>query len=365
MGFITRHPVLTIFIAATIGLGGYATKKAMQPPPTTGQFQQRVAAQPAVRVEQVAMRTVAQHVESVGTTLANQSIDITAKVADTLSKIHFEDGQLVQQGDLLAELTNAAEASRLAEAQVTANEARRQFERMQELAKNRLVATTDVENARSALETAEARLEGVLVAMSDRVVRAPFSGLLGFRQVSPGSLISPGTVITTLDDISIIKLDFTVPEVYLADMQPGMPIVARSVVYPGRDFYGTVRVVNSRVDPVTRAVQVRAEIDNADAALRPGMLMTLSMDIKEHEALVIAEEAVMVDRDRQYVMVVDDKGVVRRADVRLGRREPGLVEVNSGLTPGDRVVIEGASNVRPGQTVNVLPPSDTLAAQSS
>ncbi|MGV3591497.1 MAG: efflux RND transporter periplasmic adaptor subunit [Gammaproteobacteria bacterium] len=364
MRAITRHPVLVLFVVALIGLGGFAAHKAMQPPPATGQFQQRGAAQPSVRVESVALRSVADHVESVGTTLANQSIDITAKVAETLSKIHFEDGQLVQQGDLLAELTNAAEASRLAEAQAAADEARRQFTRLEELAKNRLVATTDVSAARTALETAEARLEGVMVAMSDRVVRAPFGGVLGFRQVSPGSLINPGTVITTLDDISVIKLDFTVPEVYLADMQAGMPITARSVVYGEREFRGKIQVVGSRVDPVTRAVQVRAEIDNADGALRPGMLMTLKMDIDTHDALVIAEEAVMVDRNRQYVMVVDDKDIVRRADVKLGRREPGIVEVSAGLAPGDRVVVEGASYVRPGQTVKVLA-ADTLAAQSS
>jgi membrane fusion protein (multidrug efflux system) len=361
---ITRHPVLILFIVALVGLGGFAAKKAMQPPPSTGQFQQRGGAQPSVRVETVALRSVAEHVESVGTTLANQSIDITAKVAETLSRLHFQDGQFVEEGALLAELTNAAEASRLAEAQVAANEARRQFDRLQELAKNRLVANSDVEVARTALQTAEARLEGVMVAMRDRVVRAPFSGVLGFSRVSAGSLINPGTVITTLDDISVIKLDFTVPEVYLSDVQPGLPVSARSVVYADREFNGTIRVVNSRVDPVTRAVQVRAEIDNADGALRPGMLMTLKMDIKAHDALVIAEEAVMVDRDRQYVMVVDDKDVIRRADVKLGRREPGIVEVSAGLTPGDRVVIEGASNVRPGQTVKVLAAVDTVAAQS-
>jgi membrane fusion protein, multidrug efflux system len=202
------------------------------------------------------------------------------------------------------------------------------------------------------------------VAMDDRVVRAPFTGLLGFRQVSAGSLINPGTVITTLDDTSIIKLDFTVPEVYLADIRPGLNVRAHSIVYANREFAGEVRVVGSRIDPVTRSVQVRAEIDNADGALRPGMLMTLTMDINTHDALVVPEEAVMVDQDRQYVMVVDDGDVARRTEVQLGRREPGVVEVTAGLVPGDRVVVEGASNVRAGQNVKVLPDAQ-VAAQSS
>lgn len=364
MRFFTRHPILVAFVVVLAGLSWYAIDKALQPPPETGQFGNRNVLEPAVRVQNVAVHTLAEQVESVGTTLANQSIDITAKVSETLSKIHFEDGQFVQQGDLLVELTNDAEASRLAEAQASANDARRQFARLEELSKNKLVSTTDLEVARTAMQTAEARLDGVLVNMSDRVVRAPFTGLLGFRQVSAGSLISPGTVITTLDDISIIKLDFTVPEAYLAAIHPGLNIHAQSVVYEGRDFPGEVRVVGSRIDPVTRSVQVRAEIDNGDAALRPGMLMTIKLDIDTHDAMVVPEEAVMVDRNVQYVMVLNDNDTVRRAELQLGRREPGIVEVLSGLTPGDRVVVEGANNLRPGQKVKVLPDSE-VAAQPS
>jgi membrane fusion protein (multidrug efflux system) len=360
--FITRHPVLILFVAGLVGLGGFAANKLMQPPPATGQFQQRASAQPSVRIQPVTVETVAEQVESVGTTLANQSIDITAKVAETLSRIHFEDGQFVEQGDLLVELTNSAEASRLAEAQASANDARRQYARMDELIKNRMVSTTDLELARTAMETADARLDGVLVAMDDRVVRAPFSGLLGFRQVSAGSLINPGTVITTLDDISVVKLDFTVPEIYLADIHPGLMVEAHSVVYADRTFSGEIRVVGSRIDPVTRSVQVRAEIDNADGTLRPGMLMTLSMDLNAHEAMVVPEEAVMVDQDRQYVMALDQDNVARRVEVQLGRRQPGIVEVISGLVPGQPVVVEGASQLRPGQTVKVLP--EQAATQS-
>ena len=364
MRFVTRHPVLIVFLAALAGLSWYAAQKAMEPPPTTGGFQSNNALQPAVRVQAAGVHTIAEKVESVGTTQANQSINITAKVAETLSKIHFEDGQFVQKGDVLVELTNSAEASRLAEAQAAANDARRQFARLEELSKNKLVSTTDLEVARTAMETAEARLDGVLVAMDDRIVRAPFTGLLGFRQVSAGSLISPGTVITTLDDTSVIKLDFTVPEVYFASVRPGLSIRAQSVVYVDRDFLGDVSVVGSRIDPVTRSVQVRAEIDNAEGALRPGMLMTVSMDIDTHDALVVPEEAVMVDQNRQYVMTVDAGDIARRNEVELGRREPGIVEVISGLVPGERVVIEGASNVRAGQRVKVLS-GDEVATQPS
>jgi membrane fusion protein (multidrug efflux system) len=352
MRILKRHPLLLCFVCAIAVLALLSYKKTQEEPSVTSN--QRIQSGPTpISVETVGRQLMADQVESVGTTGANESIDITAKVAETLSKIHFEDGAFVQKGDLLVELTNAAEASRLAEAQASANDAHRQLTRLEELFKRNMVASTDLDVARTAVQTADARLEGVMVNMDDRLVRAPFTGLLGFRNVSEGSLISPGTIITTLDDISVIKLDFTIPEVYLADIKVGQKISANSVVYRDQQFEGEVSVVGSRVDPVTRSVVVRAIIDNQDATLRPGMLLTVSMDLNEHEALVVPEESVIVNQDQQFVMVVDGD-TVRRVEVTLGQRRPGVVEVLSGLTPGERIVTEGVAQVRPGQPVTIL-----------
>src|SRR5690606_19127617 len=146
----------------------------------------------------------------------------------------------------------------LTEARASAEDARRQYERLQNLAANNLIAATDVDVARTRAETAEARLEGVMVAMDDRLIRAPFSGVLGFRNISEGSLLNPNTVITTLDDISVIKLDFTIAEIYLAELGIGQKVTARSIVYDDLAFEGEVQVIGSRIDPVTRSVAVRA-----------------------------------------------------------------------------------------------------------
>ena len=203
-------------------------------------------------VKPVTRQLIADQVESIGTAVANESVNLAAKVSETISKVHFEDGAFTQQGDILIELTNSAEASRLAEAQASANEAKRQHERLKDLVARNLVATTDLDQARTNMETSVARLEGVLVAMSDRLIRAPFDGLLGFRNVSEGSLLSSNTLITTLDDISLIKLDFTIAEIYLADVKIGQAIQAKSIVYGDRVFDGVIQVIGSRVDPVTR-----------------------------------------------------------------------------------------------------------------
>src|SRR5690606_150201 len=174
----------------------------------------------------------------------------------------------------------------------------------------------------------------------DRLIQAPFAGLLGFRQVSPGTLLSPNTTITSIDDISVIKLDFTVPETFIGVMTPGARVVAKSVSFPGRDFVGTVRTVGSRVDPVTRAITVRALIPNDDRTLRPGMLLTVEVVTGEREALVVPESAVFQVQNRAYVYRIDGESA-REQQIQVGSRSFGLVEVIGGLAEGDVIVTEG------------------------
>jgi membrane fusion protein (multidrug efflux system) len=193
----------------------------------------------------------------------------------------------------------------------------------------------------------QARLNSVVARLRDRLIQAPFSGLLGFRQVSPGTMLSPNTPITSIDDISIIKLDFTVPETFIGAMAPGARVVARSVSFPGREFVGTVRTVGSRVDPVTRAMTIRAHIENADRSLRPGMLLTVEVVTGERQALVVPEGAVFQVQNRAYVYTADGD-IARQRQIEIGGRRFGVVEVLSGLEEGELVVIEGIVKLRDG-----------------
>jgi membrane fusion protein, multidrug efflux system len=372
--FLTRHPLLILFVIGVIGLSYAAWNKIQNPVAGPGAGPFAGAGGPgrggpgarggaAVAVEMVRRQIIADQIESVGTTTANESLNLTAKVSDTISRIHFNDGDFVRQGDILVELTNASEATRLTEARAAAADARRQYDRLRSLGAANLIAPTDIDEARTRAETAEARLEGVMVAMDDRLIRAPFSGVLGFRNVSEGSLLTPSTVITTLDDISVIKLDFTIAELYLAAVQAGQPIKARSIVYRDHEFEGEVRVVGSRIDPVTRSVSVRAHIDNPEGMLRPGMLLTVALGLNAYEATVIPEQAVVPSQGRQYVFVVDEESIAQRVEVELGRRRPGLVEVIAGVQPGQRVVTQGLGQMRPGMPVRILnQPLTELAA---
>lgn len=359
MSRLLRHPVLLAFIAGFAVIAYMTVHKALEQDAAVATGRRGPPQSSLVTVDTVDQAMMSDEVESLGTALANESIEITAKVADTIDDIHFQDGDYVQAGQLLVALTNETESFRLAEAQAAANDAKRQLDRMEELAALQMIPGVDLDTARTAMETASARLEGVMVTMNDKVVRAPFTGLLGFRQVSSGGLVSPGTVITTLDDISVIKLDYTIPEVFLASVKPGQMISAHSVVYRDREFAGEIRVVGSRVDPVTRSVTVRAHIDNKDGVLRPGMLLTIKMQLNERESLTVPEQAVVVNGERQYVWVVDSQNNARQADVTLGRRRPGIVEVLSGLNFGERIVTEGVNQVRAGQPVQVAMPTES------
>lgn len=310
---------------------------------------------PAVFAAEVKSDRFTDRLEALGTLRANESVVLTASVTETVTAIHFDDGDRVEAGKVLVEMTSAEERALLQEARATAAEARRQYERVKSLEAEGTAAKSLLDERQREWETARARLAAITSRLNDRLVRAPFAGVLGLRNISVGALVTPGDVVTTLDDDSIMKLDFAVPSTYLESLRPGLAIIARAAAYPGRVFSGEVKSIDSRIDPVTRAVQVRAVLPNADRALKPGMLMQIELLRNPRQALVIPEEALVPQGQRQFVLVIDAAAgnkVVRR-EVKLGGRRPGEVEILQGLAVGDQVITDGTVKVRPGQTVNV------------
>ena len=305
---------------------------------------------PLVTVGRARRDSIYDVVEALGTTQANESVTLTAKVTDTVRRVNFEDGDYVEAGAVLIELTNQEEEALLAEARANLDDAESQLRRLEDLSGRGLTSASELDVARSRAGASRARLNSVLARLRDRLILAPFSGLLGFRQVSPGTLLSPNTPITSIDDISLIKLDFTVPETFVGSMAPGAKIVAKSVSFTDREFEGTVRTIGSRVDPVTRAVTVRAHIDNKDRALRPGMLLTVEVVTAERAALVVPEGSVFQVQNRAYVYRVDGDTVHQR-EIDVGGRRFGVVEVLGGLDEGDLIVVEGIIKLREGARV--------------
>jgi membrane fusion protein (multidrug efflux system) len=262
---------------------------------------------------------------------------------------------------VLIELTNEEQTALLAEAKAALDDAKRQLDRIEGLARQGSVPLSQADEARARHAGTRARYEAIVARLDDRLIRAPFAGVLGFRRVSPGTLVTPGATITTLDDISLIKLDFTVPEVFLAAVHRGQTVIAASPAYPDRAFQGEVQNIDSRIDPVTRSVIVRAHIANPDRVLSPGMLLTVRLQRDAVESLAVRESAVLQVADAAYVYLVQEGRAVRR-QVTTGRRVPGLVEITDGLTPGEAVVTEGMIKIRDGMPVRTTAQSGVPAA---
>lgn len=293
-------------------------------------------------------------IEALGTARANESLMLSAKVTETVSRVNFEDGQQVSEGAVLVELTDRAEVAALKEAQSAFAEADKQARRLEDLVAQGTVPRSAVDQQVALRDQARARMEAIRARLSDRVITAPFAGQLGFRMVSPGALVTPGTPITTLDDIDTIKLDFPVPERFFAELAPGRSIVARTAAYPDRDFEGTVASVDSRVDPATRSVTVRADIDNAERLLRPGMLMVVELRTPPREVVVIDEISLVQVGSEAFVYRVAADDTAERVIVQPGRRNGGRVEIVAGLEPGARIVSEGVVKLRPGMALTLL-----------
>lgn len=319
-----------------------------------------------VMVATVVMDEFVDSIEAVGTATANESIIVTAKVTEKLSSLNFEDGRFVEAGTIIAELTDDEAGADLTEARASLTEAQQQFERISGLFDRGNTTRAALDQAVSARDRAAARVEALEARMADRLIRAPFDGVLGLRMVSPGTLVRPGDEITTLDDISIIKLDFSVPETFLGSLTPGLEVTAKSAAYPAREFIGTISAIGTRIDPVTRTALVRAEIPNPDGTLKPGMLMTTQVLQNRRQSMKIPEESLVpINRDN-FVFVVRDgeRGPqIEQVKVEIGGRRPGSVEILDGLDLGDRVVTEGTNRVRPGAPVNILSSDARPAAE--
>lgn len=305
--------------------------------------------------------------QAIGTAQARESIVLTPKVADTIRALRFDSGDRVRRGQVLVEMSSVEQAADLAEARAAHQAAQDELRRYQELYDRGFASQARLDTVRAAAEAAEARLNAGGSRIADRTIRAPFAGVVGLRTASPGQYVRPGDQIGTLDDVSEIKLDFDVPETQIARLRAGVEINARTAAYPERMFSGVIANVDSRIDPTTRTVRVRAMLPNSDEALRPGMLLTVEVRSNPREALAVPEIAILDQADGAYVYRVAAGDGGERAElvrIRTGQRSGGMAEVIEGIAPGDRIIVEGVQGVRPGQPVQVGAPDANNAVQA-
>lgn len=346
---LLRQPV-PLIVVGVVAVGAYwlffsgdggATRQGRPPMP--------------VEVITAATDTVNVTLEAVGTTRALEAVVLTVEDSGRIDSINFSEGDLVAVGDLLVSLKADEQQAGMAEAQARAKEAQKALKRVRGLSTGQVVSQARIDEMEAALATAEAAAAAAAARLARYEIRAPFDGRVGLREVSPGSLVNPGDQITTLNTINPIRLRFSVPDLVIGQLKPGLEVVARTRAFKDNAFEGIVKFIDSQVDEDTRSVAIEAELDNAQGLLRPGMLMSVDMIVERHaNAVVIPEEAIIMRGANQYVFVVKE-GAAHRVAVTLGQRRPGSVEIQEGVNVGDQVVTGGLQKIIHMQPVMAMP----------
>lgn len=336
------------FCCLLLLLGWASIASAQSKPPVIGYY--------------VETETWSDPLEALGTLRADESVTLSATVTDTIAEINFDDGEQVERGRLLVRLEDAEEQALLRAAQAITDERRDASDRASQLQQRNLAARADVEDTQSQLRQAQADAQALEARLEKNYrIHAPFSGRVGFRDVSVGTLVTPGMALVTLDKLDVMKLDFTVPAVFLGRLSAGLSLSATTAAYPDEVFRGDVASIGTRIDPVSRSVSVRAELANPDLKLRPGMLMEVIVQQRVRNTLVLPEAAIQPSGNRHFVMVIqqqENAPRLERREVAIGERRSGEVEVLEGISEGDLVVIHGLQLAREGQEIRLLGVAD-------
>lgn len=303
------------------------------------------------------VRTFADRIEVLGVAKGRESVSITSSTTELVTRVRFRDGQTVQRGAVLVDLQSSEEDADITVARAAMIQAKRTYDRWKELGAKGYASTAAVEQYQAAYAQAVANLQAAQSRKGDRSIRAPFSGVVGISDIAPGALINPGTVIATLDDISVIRVDFDIPDRYLAQIQQGQAIVARPDALPGEVVAGRIAMLDTRVNERTRTIRGRAEFPNPGRRLKPGMLIHVGIDRAQHQGVAVPEAAVQFDASLSNVFVIGVRGGKSVAELRAvstGASDGGFIEITSGLKAGERVVADGLNRVRAGQPVRVV-----------
>lgn len=329
-----------LLLLALSGIAVLAWLQWQQP----GQAQQPPSRRAApVTAFEVQAKPFQEEIAALGTLRARESVDITSSVAQIITRLHFDDGQTVDKGQLLATLKQDAELASQKELQANLQDADREVRRLKNLAQQNQVAQMELDKARTRVEVVRHQIEEVQSMLADRTIVAPFAGVLGLREVSEGALVTPGQRLTTLDDLSTMRLDFTVPAAQLAFLQIGQQVTATTQAYP-QQFEARISAINTRIDPVARAVSVRAVLANPQQLLRPGLLMEARIVGPLRQTLLIPEESLESRAQQHYVWRIEGD-LAQRSPVTIGSRQPGWVEIIRGVTAGDRLVRDGVGRL--------------------
>lgn len=302
------------------------------------------------------LRPFADRIDVLGVAKGRKSVTITSNTTELITAVHFSDGQRVRAGQVLVDLKAQEQTADIAQQQAALALAQSNYARWKTLYDKGIAAAASLDQYKAALNQAKANLAAAVSRKGDRTIRAPFAGVVGLTDIAPGALINPGTPIVSLDDLSVIRVDFQVPDRFLANLREGTPITARTEALPNASFSGRIAKIDTRVDERTRAIRARAEFPNPGGLIKPGMLVHVTVDQGLRQAVAAPESAVQYDADQASVFLIARQGgklVAVQKPVATGANEGGFIEIKDGLPAGAAIVADGVNRVKNNQPVKV------------
>ena len=348
--------ILTVCLAALAGSFGTDRLMAALQGGTDGRSQGSPGADAGeatrVTVATPRVQTIHDTFETVGTILPVRSIAVRPLSVGRVVDVAATSGAAVSEGDPIFSLDARAESAALVQAEATLTETEAAFRRYEELQEENVAADARLEEARAAFLRAEAMVEAARAALADRRVTAPFRGVLGAVDLDVGERVDPAAIVTSLDDLSTVLVEFAVPERYFGDVERGQNLTLTGAANPGRAFEGQVSFVAPRIGENSRSFTVRATLSNDDRALAGGMFVDVALVVGTRESLTVPDETIVSEGSATFVYVLDG-GVAARADVSIGIQRDGRTEIVEGLSGDARVVTTGFDTLSDGDPVSV------------
>ena len=301
-------------------------------------------------------------VRLLGQAAAVDGIMLTSRATGLVATVEFASGAEAAAGQVLFRLDSARESAAMREATGERDKAARELDNRKPLLDKGLVSSDEIDRLAAELAAKQGALELAQATLAERTVVAPFAGTLGIRRVGVGTMVASGTPLVPLARLDPMQVAFAVPEVHLAALQLGLTVRASTPAWPGRVFSGTVTAVDPGADDRSRAVGAIAVLANPDRALRPGMALTVELVVERIEqAILVPEAALVMQGASAFVWRIAD-GKAKRTPVEPGLRQPGQVQIRTGLQAGEPVVVQGLQSVRDGQPVQVRVPAPAAPA---
>ena len=323
---------------------------------TTNPATARLSQTPAQAVTSTTVQSTVQQrsLSALGTLRANQSVNISPRIAGQIVNLGIDDGKTVTKGDVLVKLDSREQQSKVNEVRIEMNDADRKLKTMKTLYARKAISKDEFDAQTAVVQRLKATLESQIVNLDYHTIKAPFSGVLGFSDISQGELVTNNEVITTLDDLSKMKLSFELPENTLRFISPGTQVIAQTNNWPDQKFVGTVSAINPRIDTTNLTFTSLAVINNKDHKLRPGMPVRITIMQPPQESIVIPARSVLFDGNQQYVYVIDDQNKTSKRFITVGQATDTSITVLDGLESGERIIDQGVIKAKDGAKVRIV-----------